>query len=157
MRLTKRILKKKALDVEWSNPTENQRLAVKMIHFMKQEHGIGLAAPQIGIGKRLFVMHTDGKYRMCFNPKLLSVSKEIETYNEGCLSFKDIFYNIERPATIEVLYYDYIGNSFKEELTGISARCFLHELDHLDGIVFKQRLEKKVPKKYDYANIKSGS
>lgn len=157
MHLTKRVLKKKAQPVDWKKPFENQKLAVQMTHYMISQGGIGLAAPQIGESKRIFVMHTNQTYRMCFNPQLVAVSKETALINEGCLSYKGDFYEIERPRIIDVLYYDYMGNPKKETLAGITARCFLHELDHLDGIVFKQRLENKVPKKYDYANIKSRS
>jgi len=155
MHLTKRILKKKAVPFDWSKPFENQKIAVQMINFMQHEGGIGLAAPQVGIGRRLFVMYTEGKYRTCFNPQLLTTSAKTSRFTEGCLSFKGNFYEIERPSVIDVLYYDYMGKAKHETLAGISARCFLHELDHLDGIVFKQRLENKVPKKYNYANIKS--
>ena len=157
MHLTKRVLKKKASLVDWKEPFKNQKLAVELIKFMQQENGIGLAAPQVGISQRLFVMYTEQRYRMCFNPQLLAVSKDSDLYTEGCLSFKDDYYDIERPTTIDVSYCDYLGNKKKETLSGISARCFLHELDHLDGIVFKQRLENKVPEKFNYANIKSRS
>jgi len=157
MHLTKRVLKKKAQPVDWKKPFENQKLAVQMIHFMQQQNGIGLAAPQIGISKRLFVMYTDKQYRYCFNPSIITVSNETSIIDEGCLSFKEIYYKIERPKIVNVLYYDYLGNKKTEVLDGISARCFLHELDHLDGIVFKQRLENKVPTKYNYASFKPRS
>jgi peptide deformylase len=157
MHLTKRILKKKSVPYTFDKPFENQKTAVEMINFMQSNGGIGLAAPQVGIGKRLFVMYTSGKFRTCFNPELLNVSRTTELYTEGCLSFNGDFYEIERPNTIDVLYYNYMGKAAHETLTGIDTRCFLHELDHLNGIVFKQRLENKVPKKYNYAIIKSRS
>ena len=157
LRLTKKVLRKKAEPVTFEDPIENQRLAVEMSHFMLAENGIGLSANQCGIAKRLFVMFTDRKWRHCFNPEIVNLSDRETEYPEGCLSFKGDTYNITRPSEVSVKYQDYMGNYKFEHLAGISARCFLHELDHLNGIVFEQRFKQTVPGNYDYANIKSRS
>lgn len=149
MKLVKRVLNKKAQPFDFKDPIANQKIAVELANIMLSQKGIGLAAPQCGISKRVFVMFTD-KWRYCFNPVLISYSSETTKITEGCLSFPGEYIELERPAEINVEYYDYMGNKTNEKLDGISARCFLHELDHCDGIVFQNRLENKVAKKYQY-------
>ena len=149
MKLVKRVLHKKAQPFNWQDPVANQKIAVELANIMLSQKGIGLAAPQCGVSKRLFVMFTD-KWRYCFNPELVSYSNETNTITEGCLSFPGEYIELERPSSIEVKYYDYMGNVTSETLEGITARCFLHELDHCDGIVFQDRLNNKVAKKYQY-------
>ena len=144
LKLTKRVLHKEAKPVVFDKPFQLQKLAVRMIEFMAQNNGIGLAAPQIGVSKRLFVMASDDfedKFKYFFNPSILESSKETNIDIEGCLSFPGKFLEVERPNWIKIEYHDYLGNKFTdEELSGYTARCYLHELDHLNGITFNERV-----------------
>ena len=144
LKLTKRVLYKEAKPVVFDKPMQLQKLAVGMMGFMVDNKGIGLAAPQVGISKRLFVMFSadwQDKFKYFFNPSVLESSKETNIDKEGCLSFPGEYLDIERPNWIKVEYYDYLGTKFSDdELIGYTARCFLHELDHLDGITFNERV-----------------
>jgi peptide deformylase len=113
----------------------------EMIEFMLAEGGIGLAANQVGLTKRVFVM---GSYNIegfpkpfaLFNPKILEVSKETSVFKEGCLSYPDLWLSISRPAKIIAEYQDSDSNTHTVEMDGYVARCFQHELDHLNGVCF---------------------
>jgi peptide deformylase len=139
MQLTRRVLHKRARAVEFRYPFQNQQLAENMHGLMQQERGIGLAAPQIGISKRVFVMAIMGRQRSCFNPEITERSQDLVDWNEGCLSFPGDQCIIKRPAWIEVRYQDYHGIWQQERLEDLEARCFQHELDHLDGITMWDR------------------
>jgi peptide deformylase len=112
-----------------------------MCEFMVENHGIGLAANQIGIAKRVFVMgsnNIDGfpKPFALFNPRVIKASEEQELMKEGCLSYPDLWLSIKRPSVIEVEYQDSKGNVHEAAMSGLIARCFQHELDHLNGVCF---------------------
>lgn len=125
--------------MEFVWPLQNQTLADRMIRFMHQNKGIGLAAPQIGHSLRLFVMQVDGQPRICFNPEILDFGDIIIDFNEACLSFPGESCIISRPETITVRYQDAQGEWTQHSLTGLEARCFQHELDHLDGVTMHDR------------------
>jgi peptide deformylase len=114
-------------------------LADEMLAFMRQEKGIGLAAPQIGRSTRVFVMEVYGRVRCCFNPEILSSSDILSDFDEGCLSFPGGSCTIKRPDAVKVRYQDAHGSCIEEELQGLAARCFQHELDHLNGITMYDR------------------
>lgn len=139
MELTKRILHLAAKPVEFAFPIQNLQLADQLLNFMRKNQGIGLAAPQVGIRKRLFVMDVDGWPRVCFNPKITGQSWNLIESVEGCLSFPGNSCTIKRYETIDVEYQDYQGHVHCERLSGLLARCFQHELDHLDGITMYER------------------
>jgi peptide deformylase len=109
-----------------------------MITLMHAHNGVGLAAPQVGIMKRLFIMWNEGSSTMyvCINPKVIKVSKETKVRDEGCLSYPGQKVFVERPTEIRVTYQNFRGTKVTKKLVGLMARCFLHELDHLDGITF---------------------
>jgi peptide deformylase len=118
-----------------------EALEQAMCEFMVENHGIGLAANQIGIAKRVFVMgsnNIDGFPRpfALFNPKIVKASEEQELMKEGCLSYPDLWLSIKRPSVIEVEYQDSKGNVHEAAMSGLIARCFQHELDHLNGVCF---------------------
>lgn len=103
------------------------------------EDGGGLAAPQIGVLRRIAVISYDDKYYEIINPKILSESGEwIE--EEGCLSLPDEWGPVKRPETIKVSYLDRNGAEQKLEATGMLARIFCHEIDHLDGVLFVDKM-----------------
>lgn len=140
MELTDKTLKTVAKDVTFEEPYEVQKLGVQMMHLMTKEGGIGLSATQVGLDIRLFVTKVGGKFTAFHNPKLLDFSDEMVEFEEGCLSFKKESHVVYRPEKITVEYYDYLGQRQEEELKGIAARVWLHEYDHLHGIVFQQRV-----------------
>lgn len=117
-----------------------------MIAIMEEHVGIGLSANQVGFDRRIFVMKTtnviDKPILTVINPIVLEQSMDLECNTEGCLSFDRRFLvEISRPTWIQVEFLDKYAESCIMHLTGIDARCFLHEYDHLNGIVFTQKQE----------------
>ncbi|QDZ07582.1 peptide deformylase [Sphingomonas panacisoli] len=123
-----------------------------MFDTMYDARGIGLAATQVGIEQRIFVMdlqepeEEDGepvrKPMTFINPEILSVSEETSTYNEGCLSIPEQYAEVERPARCRVKWQDENGKSREEELDGLMATCVQHEIDHLNGVLFTDHISK---------------
>ena len=113
-------------------------LRENMIHY----GGVGLSANQIGIGERVFIMVLNMETEetiTCFNPRIIKRYDDNVWCEEGCLSFPDEIINVERPDRIVVKYEDEDKKDHKIKLSGMAARVFLHEFDHLEGIVFTQR------------------
>ena len=126
---------------------EIRALVDDMIESMYAADGIGLAAIQIGVPKRLLVMdldQKDGKQnpRTFINPKILWASEEIATFEEGCLSVPEIWEDVERPARIRCEYLDRDGVRHELEADGLLATCLQHEMDHLNGVLFLDHLSK---------------
>ncbi len=116
---------------------EIKNISDEMIVTMLVNKGIGLAANQVGVDIRMFVMgDVNYGFWTIINPQLLNSSIEVSELEEGCLSFPQQKYLVIRPKVIDVLYYDINGKETKTQFTGIWARCFLHELDHLNGLTF---------------------
>jgi peptide deformylase len=143
MKLTQRVLHRAARPVTFEYPWRNQDLAQRMFTLMRAQGGIGLAAPQCGVSSRVFVMEIQGWRWQCFNPQILQHSQTLVEWAEGCLSFPGKTCIIERPQWIDVRYQDYQGGWHSERLCDLDARCFQHELDHLDGITMIQRNEEQ--------------
>lgn len=143
MKLTRKVLYNRARDIDFDYPVRNDIMAKEMLSVMVKNYGIGLSATQVGISRRLFVMHTDGKYRECFNPRIVRSSEIQVEFDEGCLSFPGDHCIIKRPDWVQVEYQNYDGRSVQEILYGLSARCFQHELDHLDGITMWDRYKEQ--------------
>ena len=113
-------------------------LKENMIHY----EGVGLSANQIGIGERVFIMMLNMETEetiTCFNPRIIKRYDDNVWCEEGCLSFPDEIINVERPDRIIVKYEDEDKKDHKIKLSGMAARVFLHEFDHLEGIVFTER------------------
>jgi peptide deformylase len=124
-----------------------KRLAEDMLDSMYAADGIGLAAAQIGVPKRILVMdlaQKDGRKepRVFINPKLLWVSEELAVCQEGCLSVPDIWEEVERPAQIRAEYLDENGQSQTLDAEGMLATCLQHEMDHLEGVLFVDHLSR---------------
>jgi peptide deformylase len=136
------VLKQRAEDWNFSTDQNAEEVESKMIQLMKTFNGIGLAANQVGLLKRVFVIKLKDNNTpfAVFNPTVLSESSDLQDGEEGCLSFPDLFLGVKRPKEIEVNYLDKLGNECKIKLSGIDARCFLHELDHLNGVVFTEKV-----------------
>ena len=139
MKLTRRVLYNKAKPVDFQFPEKNRRMQQDMLRFMARENGIGLAAPQIGVSQRTFVMQIQGWQRCCFNPEIVSSSPDLVDFDEGCLSFPGEHCILSRPEWVDVRYQDCEGLWHSERFAGILARCFQHELDHLNGITMWDR------------------
>jgi len=101
---------------------------------MKLYNGLGLSANQCGVFERVFIVGNEEIVIVCINPKLIKASDDLIKDNEGCLSFPGLFLKVERASSVEVEYYDYQGKKYNTTFTGLTARCFLHELDHMNGI-----------------------
>ena len=117
-----------------------EELVRAMSKFMADNGGVGLAAPQLGIKKRIFIMGNFTKLVACINPKIVSLSDERVNDLEGCLSFPNLYMKVKRPTTAVVQYYTVSGELIERELTGFECRVFLHEYDHLIGVTFDQRV-----------------
>lgn len=113
-------------------------LSERMIETVKLHRAYGLAAPQCGLNERVFVMGAESEYIVAFNPEIVSVSKETIHMEEGCLSFPFLVLTITRPKEINVKYQNEKGEFIHKTFSGISARIFQHELDHLNGITFNK-------------------
>lgn len=119
------------------------KLEKELIETMFAYDGIGLAATQVGIPLRVFVMgHRDNPEtaQAFFNPMIVNTVDEIEDLEEGCLSFPGIYVNIKRPKKILARWQNSLGEWQESEFDGYNCKCFLHELDHLEGIVFQDRV-----------------
>lgn len=138
------ILRTKLPDFDFSNPTMDPiQLEHDMIECMLANDGIGLAANQVGIPVRMFVMGhkaTPELAQAFFNPLVVATTDAIEDLEEGCLSFPRIYANIKRPKAIKARWQNSKGEWQESDFDGYNCKCFLHELDHLEGIVFKDRI-----------------
>jgi peptide deformylase len=120
-----------------------KQLATDMFETMEKAGGVGLAAPQIGISKRLFVMDVpveEGRERhVLVNPQIIHMEGE-QVGEEGCLSFPGLFQTVRREMRVIVKAQDLEGNDMELDVSDLAARCILHETDHCDGIVFLDRM-----------------
>ena len=112
-----------------------------MFDTMYDAPGIGLAAIQIAVPKRVLVMDLaregeDKQPMVLINPEILSVSDEMASYDEGCLSIPEYYEEVERPARVRVRFLDRDGKSQEIDADGLLATCVQHEMDHLNGVVF---------------------
>lgn len=144
---------------------------IKLTKTFKDPEGVGLAATQIGLDERFFVarLHDskrippsnptqraarwagyDKEFMAVINPRILGYSKATKTYFEGCLSIPTIWGQVKRHTGIKVSYQDSQGNQIKKDLKGIPAWIFQHEIDHLDGIVFTERVLQQKGKFYKF-------
>jgi peptide deformylase len=123
------------------NTVNRQHLVGQMWDIMLAKRGLGLAAPQVGIKRRMFVLRRDGPGPLaCFNPSVDEQWGALRADPEGCLSFPDLFYPIGRRDHVRGRYQNAEGEERVVTLEGQLARCFLHELDHLNGITIEQRV-----------------
>ena len=138
------ILFKELQDVDIQNPQiDLKQTKNDMVELMVSKRGLGLSACQVGIDYKVFVIGEDKENTMMFvNPKVLSVSEETELDFEGCLSYPDVFLKTHRPTSVEASWYDEDGNAQTGNFEGYTARCFLHEFDHLYGVVFSQKVSR---------------
>ncbi|MCT6870062.1 MAG: peptide deformylase [Apibacter sp.] len=167
------VLRKKTIEIDKDYPDLDQ-LITNMYETMYQAHGIGLAAPQVGLNIRLFIIDAtplaeDEEYldikdelaickKVFINPKILSRDGELWKFNEGCLSIPDIREDIKRLENIVIEYFDENWNKKTENFSDVRARIIQHEYDHIEGILFTDLLSplKKKLIKGKLANISKG-
>lgn len=134
------ILREVLPEFDFANaPINPADFASTMVETCRIKKGLGLSANQCGFRYRMFVMGNNNDYVAFFNPKIIEASTETVHMVEGCLSFPWLELKITRPAGIVVEYQDYNGETKRTNYVGLTARCFLHELDHLNGIVYTDR------------------
>ncbi|HGY5555911.1 MAG: peptide deformylase [Prochlorococcus sp.] len=122
-----------------------RELTRDMLRSMYAARGIGLAAPQVGVHKQLLVLDLDLENPttpplVFINPEIISCSASVETYEEGCLSIPGVYLNVVRPSAVMLSFRDEMGRPRKMKADGLLARCIQHEMDHLEGILFVDRV-----------------
>jgi peptide deformylase len=133
-------LRMKAREVETVDD-DVRRLAERMTGLMHEAQGVGLAATQVGVLRRLFVFVDEGEDRVLVNPVITKRSGVTEIEDEGCLSLRDVLVPVERPVEVTIEALDAAGEPVKLELELPSARIVQHELDHLDGVLIIDRTD----------------
>jgi len=133
------VLRRKAEPVA-SIDNEIKRICEKMIEAMIRADGVGLAAPQIGISKRIIVLDVEGEFHILINPQLVSTSKETEEFTEGCLSVPGVTATVKRSAEATVVGTRLDGSEVRITGKGLLSRAIQHEIDHLEGRLFIDRL-----------------
>ncbi len=129
-----------------------RQLVADLIETMYAAHGIGLAAIQVGVDQRVLVIDLQEERdaqdkpirrpRAYIDPEILSVSDELSTYNEGCLSIPEQYADVARPAACRVRWLDEGGAAHEEDMDGLLATCMQHEIDHLNGVLFIDHLSR---------------
>jgi len=131
-------------EFDFANPTTNPvELEKSMIDTMFANQAIGLAANQVGVKARVFVMghrQFPDTAQGFFNPEVVKTVDAVEDLEEGCLSFPNVYVNIKRPKRILARWQNSAGEWQESEFSGYDCKCFLHELDHLEGVVFQDRV-----------------
>lgn len=134
-------MRKKAQEIE-EITAEIKQLAQDLIETMlkSEREAVGLAAPQVGISKRIFAAQTESGPTIFINPKITKKSKKTETIEEGCLSLPAIWFKIKRPKEIEMEALDINGKKLKIKTEGMFARILQHEIEHLNGVLIINRV-----------------
>ena len=117
-------------------PVDPIEFSKELVKFMYDSNGIGLAANQVGVPYRIFAMRGQPENFVCFNPRIVQPSEMQVVLEEGCLTYPGLYVKIKRPQHIRVRFQTPNGDTLTKQFTGMTARIFQHELDHLDGIVF---------------------
>lgn len=156
------ILRKKTEPFDFDNPPVNpEELAYDLVANLRKYGGVGLSANQIGLPYRVFVMRGDPHF-VCFNPRIVDISEETIKLEESCLTFPNLELKVERPRHIKVRFNTPNGDVTTKTFTGLTARCFLHELQHLNGEFFfkgvgrlsmEKALKKANKSGYDYTKL----
>jgi len=133
------VLKQKAENWDFKNHVNAAVIEQEMLELMRASNAIGLAGNQVGLLRRVFVMKlSDGREIGCFNPWIMLGDNDKIEGEEGCLSFPNLWLKVKRHNKITAAYLDNTGKNCIIELEGLDARCFQHELDHLDGVTFTE-------------------
>jgi peptide deformylase len=142
------ILDKQLPDFDWDNPVmDPSELEEHLVKLMWEHNGIGLAANQAGVETKVFAIMTRNLSGVTepfavFNPKIIAVSEEQESGEEGCLSFPGLFFQVKRSSHVVAEFFDRDKNLCIIRFDGVDARCFQHEYDHLNGVCFTSKVSK---------------
>ena len=117
-------------------PFDPIELAQELVRFMHDRNGLGIAANQVGIPFRIFAMRGAPENFVCINPRIVQPSETQVVLEEGCLTFPGLNVKIKRPQHVRVRFQTPNGETITKQFTGMSARVFQHEMDHLDGVIF---------------------
>jgi peptide deformylase len=137
------VLRERAQTVDEITKT-HRRLVDDMVETMRDAPGVGLAAPQVGVLERIFVWEVEDTWGVVVNPRIVSRSEAVVEEEEGCLSLPGLAYDVVRTARVRVEGVDLEGNKVSIEADDLLARVCQHEIDHLDGVLFIDRLEPAV-------------
>lgn len=133
-------MRQKALPVKEIGP-EYEKTGEALVETLHEGKGVGLAGPQVGLMERIFAVHIDGDIpRIFINPSIIETSQETVKYEEGCLSVPGIYTDVMRPRAVKVQAWNEKGRPFTLEASGFLARVILHEYDHLEGLLFLDRI-----------------
>lgn len=140
-----KFLRRPVADFDFKNTTKKEirELVKRMRKAMKEANGVGLSANQIGLEIRAFVAQDGNKFYAVFNPEMIKASKEKIDYVEGCLSVPKKYGSVSRPEKITLIGFDQNGKKLKIKAWGFLARVFQHEIDHLNGVLFTDKISKK--------------
>ncbi|MDR0301358.1 MAG: peptide deformylase [Treponema sp.] len=141
------LLRQKAERIDKINK-EITDTAKQMLEILKRDNGVGLAGPQIGLMKRIFVVHIEGdEERVFINPSILETSQETIKFEEGCLSVPGIYVDVVRSESVKIQAWNEKGKPFTLESGGLLARVIQHEYDHLEGVLFLDRITEQKKEK----------
>jgi peptide deformylase len=133
----------KSSEWDFENPPEDSKLVeAELTHYIETLGGAGFAANQMGFMYRVMAIDLGHRIEFFYNPTLVTKGEETTLVTEGCLSFPGLFIKVRRPNLIIASWQDRLGGSHTQELTGMTSRCYQHELDHLDGICYTDRVSK---------------
>ena len=134
------VLRSEAEEFNFKDPqVDSYELANDLASHMKHFNGVGLAAPQLGLPYKVFCMNGDPLF-VCFNPVITGTSSDEVMMDEGCLSFPGLYLKVKRPSTIRVRFQDYNGDRVIKKFGGMTARVFQHEYEHMQGLVFTDKV-----------------
>lgn len=138
---------------------EIRELVENMIETVIDHNGLGIAAPQVKVDKRIFITNVPvelpdgnlekGELFVFINPEIVSIAEEMEYYSEGCLSIPKLYADILRPIALTIKATDLEGNTFQKDFSGLHARACLHENDHINGVLYIDRLDRFERKKLE--------
>lgn len=135
------ILRTKCIDYDFDIDGDPMPIIEKMTKIMFENNGIGLALPQVGINSRIFIMGNKDLLVACINPVIVNY-RGLHKDQEGCLSFPNLWLNVNRASEIDVRFYQVDGTVKEVTLNGLMARVYQHELEHLDGICFDTKISR---------------
>ena len=135
------ILRTKCIDYDFDIDGDPMPIIEKMTKIMFENNGIGLALPQVGINSRIFIMGNKDLLVACINPVIINY-RGLYKDQEGCLSFPNLWLNVNRASEIDVKFYQVDGTVKEVTLNGLMARVYQHELEHLDGICFDTKISR---------------
>lgn len=136
------VLNSPPTDFDFNGDIDPVMFSKVMHEKMKELGGIGLSANQVGLNIKMFVLGAGDVKMAVFNPEIIEVSNEHVSLDEGCLSFPGVYMKVSRPVSCRVRYKNIKNETVEQELSGLTARIFLHEFDHMAGTTFKNRVSK---------------